>query len=300
MRTSRKYGIVAMSLFLVASIAACGGGGSSGLITIEPLNAEQVASTALGAGDFIAGLSYLADDLVDVIEGGVSGTFPCPGGGTASVTLNDVAPTTEISAGDRVTFSFNNCVMDFWGEPVTFQGSLTINVTSSNFPGPDAYDIVTQVSFSNLMLDDGVTTYTVSGGFTLHVNTPDGITYSTMTTGSSLTAKLQEPGWSVTAKVANFTYEELYDDNTGDYSFDAAGSFYSSELGGWFDGMTTVTMSGTAPDEVDTGEYLVTGKDNTSVLTVALNSVDVQLRVDGDGDGTPETTINTTWSSLQD
>jgi len=190
--------------------------------------------------------------------------------------------------------------MEFEGEPVTLNGSLTINVTSSNFPGPDAYDIVTQVSFSNLMLDDGVTTYTVSGAFTLHVNTPDGITFSTMTTGSSLSAKLVEPGWSLSVKVTNFSYEELYDDNTGDYSFDASGSFYSSSLGGWFDGSTTVTMSGTSPDEPDTGQYLVTGRDSTSVLTIAMNSVDVQLRVDGDGDGTPETTIDTTWSSLQD
>jgi len=285
------------ALLLTPALAACGGGGGTKFVSIDQNNAEDVASSAIGAAQFVADLADLVDGFVDVIEAG-SGSLPCPGGGTATVTVNDLPPLGEISPGDTASLRFVACTVEFEGEQFTINGELEIRITNATFPGVDAYDILLTATFKNLLLGGLGVTFTVNGAVNLHLETPDGVVFTTTASGSQIKASIQVGAIVANNYVSNFNYEQMYDDATGDYMFTGYGRVYDSGLGGWFDSEVQVPLEGTDPDDPDTGEYDNVGKSNSSVLVVALDNVNVELRVDVDGDGVVDFTIPTTWAAL--
>jgi hypothetical protein len=46
------------------------------------------------------------------------------------------------------------------------------------------------------------------------------------------------------------------------------------------------------------GQLLITGASGSTLLVTALNSTQVQLQVDANGDGTVDSTTTATWASL--
>jgi hypothetical protein len=62
---------------------------------------------------------------------------------------------------------------------------------------------------------------------------------------------------------------------------------------------TPVTFEGFDDGYPHIGELLVTG-DDSSLRLVAVDEVNVRIDIDPDGDGTVDTSIETTWSALDD
>ena len=62
--------------------------------------------------------------------------------------------------------------------------------------------------------------------------------------------------------------------------------------------VTDATFQGVEPNDPFTGQATITGANNSSVTLIAVDSVNVTLEVDADGDGIPEETIPTTWDAL--
>jgi len=288
-----------LALLLVPALAlvACGGGGGTKLVAIDQNNAEDVASSALGAVEFVGNLASLIDDFVDVIEVG-SGTYPCPGGGTTTVTVKDVAPGGTISAGDTAAIRFIGCIVDFEGESFTLNGLVDLRVTSATYAGGPAYDILLTATFNNLMFSALGATFTVNGAFNVQLETPDGVVFTTVASGSTLKAAFQIGAAVVTNTVSNFRYQQVFDDATGDYSITGHGRVYDSTLGGAFDSEVLNPLEGTDPDHPDTGDFECVGLSNSSVHAIALDNVNVELQVDVDGDGVVDFTIPTTWAAL--
>jgi hypothetical protein len=294
LRTMRSLLVLAPAL----AFAACGGGGGSKLVAITQTNAQDVASSAYGAAQFVSELANFVDGLVDVIETGSPGTFPCPGGGTTDVAITDVAPAMQISAGDVVTMDFHDCIVDVLGQTFTVNGRLQFRITSATYPSADAYDILLDATFSNLALSAFGTTIYVGGGFTLELETPDGIVFTTVASGSSLQATFQTGTVAMKNSVSSFLYSEVYDDDTGDYTITGHGRVYDGAIGGSFDSEVTAPLEGTDPDNPDTGEFNSVGSGNSSVLLFVLDNANVELRVDTNGDGIVDYTIPLTWDEL--
>lgn len=294
--TLRRFCSLLLSLSVV-SLAACGGGGGTKLVAIDQTNAEEVTSSALSASEFVMQMADFVDGLVDIIEIGDSGPFPCDSG-EGTVTINDVAPQGVISAGDSVSIRFINCVVNLGGDDVTLNGLITFQITSASFPGGGAYDILLKATFSNFLLSAFGTTIRVNGGFNLRLETPDGNVFTTTTSGSSLEASIQVGATVIKNVVSSFTYTEVFDTITGDYSITGSGRVFDGSLGRSFDTEVTVPLEGTDPDDPDSGQLLSTGANNSSVLLFVLDNVNVELRVDEDGDGIVDVTIPTTWDAL--
>lgn len=279
---------------------ACGGDGGTAQVTITAQNAEEVASTVLGALQFMDGLEDLLGEFVFVMEDADSGTFPCTGGGTITLAINDVAPLDEISVGDSVSITFNGCVEDMDGENVTLSGGLSFNVLEvTSVPAP-GYDAVVRFNFSNLALVMGTDTVTVTGGFTADASTPDGVLFTTDVAGDSLRASIAGPGGTDSGVISAFDDLRTENDNTGAFTIAGAGTLYQSDMGGEVDYEITTPFAGTHPDPPGAGVLLVTGGGGTSMLLSAVDTVNARLDVDTDGDGTRETVINTTWDALVD
>lgn len=288
------------ALPLLLPIACGGGDGGTAQVTITAQNAEEVASTVLGALQFMDGFEELLGEFVFVIEDAASGTFPCPGGGTMTLSINDVAPLDEISVGDSASITFNGCIVDMDGESVTLSGSLSFNVLAvTSVPAP-GYDAMVRFTFSNLALAMGTDTVTVNGGLTAEASTPDDVLFTTDVTGDSLRASIAGPGGTDSAVISAFDDLRTNDDATGAFTIASAGTLYQSDMAGEVDYETTAPFAGTHPNPPGAGVLLVTGGGGTSMLLSAVDDVNARLDVDTDGDGTRETVINTTWAVLVD
>jgi len=245
-RKALRHARLAFLLAPALALVACGGGGGGGtkLVAVDQNNAEDVAASSLGAAEFVGSLASLVDDFVDVIEAG-SGSYPCPGGGTTTVTVNDVAPGGTISSGDTASIRFIGCIVDFEGEAFTLNGLVDLRVTSATYAGGPAYDILLTATFNNLMFSALGATFTVNGALNVQLETPDGVVFTTVGSGSTLKAAFQLGAVTATNTVSTFRYQQVYDDATGDYSITGYGRVYDSSLGGSFDSEVLNPLEGT-------------------------------------------------------
>ena len=82
------------------------------------------------------------------------------------------------------------------------------------------------------------------------------------------------------------------------YSVDSMGSLDSSQFDGEVSYVTTMPFTGTQGQYPSTGELEITGRDDAMIRVIAMDSINVRLELDLDGDGAAEQTIDTTWAEL--
>ena len=75
------------------------------------------------------------------------------------------------------------------------------------------------------------------------------------------------------------------------------GTLDTTALSGSIDYDTPVTFEGDNFGNPHTGELLVTG-DNSSARLIAIDSTDVRIEIDSDGDGDIDETLFLTWEEL--
>jgi hypothetical protein len=230
-----------LTLLLLLPLTCGGGDGGTSMMTITDANAIQVASNVTGAMQFVGNFEEILESLVSIIEeAGGSGTCPCPGGGTATAVINDVAPVDEISAGDSVSLTFSGCTIDMDGDPVALDGSVGFTVTAST-DVPGGYDVTVRFVYTNLALAMGTETITLNGDITAHSSTPDQLLFTTIASGDSLRAAISGPGGSMSARISDMDETRIVDANLGTFVVRAAGTLYHSDLDGSVDYETTRT-----------------------------------------------------------
>ena len=321
----RTYSTLAATLFITLILAACGGGGggddstdgivsSSGddtlpALTITESIADDVAAAVITiaasvsdlgdstdtvtgvtvqiAGEFphlnavsswqLQQLIGLREQLVNntVIGAEFTGTIPCDSGFIA-VTVNDVDDNGVLSPGDTAQLSYNNCrIVD-----MTFNGpgSITIISLSSNLESAT-------FTYNNVSVSDSNVTGTLDGGFDFSLSTQDnGIVIATIE-GERLT--VTEP--NVTETLSTFNFTNTFDNTMQAYSISVRGSLANTALNGRVDFESQDVFEGIGEAFPFAGRLLITG-DSSSVLVTALaDSVNVQLDVDLDGNGTIDT-----------
>jgi len=318
-------------------LGACGGGGggggggnvtaSSAPVAISAANAEEVAAAAYkttaglegggsgATGVFPAAVTQAASadiDLFDVLMtqaekipqlaaanaaasltgAVVSETVDCFNSGSMSFTFDDSDNNQQLSAGDSMSFNANNCTED--GE--TTNGSMTMNIVSligDLDVAPNSMQLSIQAN--NFTITEGVESFTLNGGMTMSASTSVGelVTYSI--TGSSI--QVTEGG--VSASLINFSIETSEDNSILPYAYtlDLNATVDSAELGGSVTIVTDIVFAGSGLDNPSSGQATITGANNSRVTLIALDSVNVRLEVDADGNGSVET-IDTTWDAL--
>lgn len=301
-----------------------GGGGGAQRVAITADNAPEVAETAVDAADFVLELADFNEFLLDgfselpaargldratrkatalrrlgrtTLALVIQDTEECDLGGSIDITA-DVEPVEMLVEGDMFTAEFNSCVLllDVDDDVATFDGTIVFEVTSVSGAFPIApFGLTLAYDFENLRVTDEEGTVTIDGGFDLSLATEDDVVFESMLNIPSV--KVSEPGWS--GKIADFTAQGTSNENTGAYTFDMEGTVSDSDLGGFVTMQTTTPFTGVEPNDPGSGVLVVTGADNSTLTLVALDSVNVELRVDEDGDGTPEEIIPTTWEELE-
>lgn len=317
--TSMRAICVAMG---ITALTGCGGGGGGSdpgtALTLTAENAVPVAADVYGVLDLTSSLGDLGTELPTgaLIDGpgngldlvkftlaqylhGRSQSIPahatgatmemtenCPGGGTVSFAFTDANHNGANDPGDSFSVTFDQCASD---GPLV-DGSFSAQVLSAaGDPDGDAnWSIGLTVNFQNLSFSDVEFSGGVTGGFSLNVAVADDTTTIAIA-GDSLSLSGQE---AVTLSDFNTQVTRTLDD----YVYDASGTAVFSGQSVSYD--TTTAFSGVAPGYPHAGVLRVDGAGQSSLTLTAVDSTNVQVAVDKNGDGTAEQTIETTWAEL--
>lgn len=312
------------TLIPLTLVAACGGSGSGGDNTVAPPidlditpdNAVQVAQEAyravVSSGDIadLAGNSgltaggggnltkatteQLKGTLASLVQQDPFGpiTLPCAVSGDLTISGN-LAIGLTLTAGDTIRADYNNCddgagetldgtldfsVDAFSGDVLSGLYNMTMTMDVMNFQSTTATDVLTANGDGTAVLNTLLAPYveaSVSGG-----------SMTTDTNGAAATLSVYSSAQTLDARLEPAPYTMI-----------ASGTLDSSDLAGIVAYSTTVMFEGSGSDYPNAGELLVDGATSSARLT-ALNSVDVRIEIDTDGDGTVDETILTTWAEL--
>lgn len=302
-------------------------------ISITSANAVEVASTTLSATGFLAGFEAepifgpasssargasatnagfsLTDfvssqlrrlpTLVSQTASGVTiavaippETVACLVSGTMTVSGNIADPTLNtLTPGDFITATFSNCDD---GDGVVISGTFTFTVQAftGNLVTPP-YSVTALISFTNLSGTEAGETLTLNGNMTYVEATPDGVVFTDTLSGESLSFS---DSTGDAGKWTSFIVTSTVDFNTLAYAVDSSGALATVQLGGSVQYEITTTFQGVGADNPSTGVMVVTGAANSSETITVVNSIDVTIEVDADGNGVTDETINTTWDAL--
>ncbi len=218
------------------------------------------------------------------------------GKGSVSVAFIDADNSGTVSTGDSFTLTFTNCLENTL--QTTLGGAMVLsnlNVTGDpKMPG-SAWSISASFSFNALTYSDPSLTESISGGLAFSISTTDSAVFTGTIDVTSLSGQFN----GETETLSNISYTFSSDDNTLVYTLATTGGKYGSSLLGGSVSIETIThLSGTDPNNPDTGVMKFVGANNTSITLTALDSINVQLDVDTDGDGATDQTIATTWAAL--
>jgi len=324
-------------LSVMGILGACGGGGGGGgggttvgiaasdPITVAAANAQAVASSTLGASDGLTGNTEGAFGLVPasvgqtqsvqinvidtIIEqvkkapvlfpGGQSGVMPAAvqslnqncDSGAISGSFNDADNDLTLSTGDTVSMTANNC--NFSG--VTMNGSISlsnVSVTGDEFSPP--YSLQFTLQATNFSVSVSGETVVMSGDGTISESSSDSINYTSSVSGNGI--EITAGGESLT--LTDYDIQETENQATGAYSISINATISSSGLGGSVTVRTDVALTGVGAFDPDSGRITCVGAGNTSVTLVVVDSVNVQLEVDQNGDGVIDETLSSAWTDL--
>jgi hypothetical protein len=323
-------------LSAVGVLGACGGGGGSGdgnnvgiaasdPVTVTSANAGAVAGATFEATDGLTGNSGGALGIVPASAGhapsvqiGVVATLlqqvkrapavlaNSPSGvapaavqvmnencesGSISGSFNDADGNLSLSTGDTVSLAANNC--SFGG--VLMNGSISVSnviVTGDQLTPPYALQFGLQANGFSVTV--GGETVVMSGDGTISEASSDGTSVTTSFSGSGI--QLTAGGNTLT--LTDYSIMELNNSATGAYAMTINATLSSTSLGGSVVVSTDVALTGTGGLDPDAGQITCVGAGNTRVTLVAVDSINVQLEVDTDGDGMPDDTLAAAWADL--
>lgn len=284
-------------------------------VAITADNAEEVAS-ALMTTVRVVGEFDLSTRIGELVQAGDNSSLaqarlaqarvvipaqviPCRESGTQTVSGDVADPSlSSLTAGDIIVIGFDEC-QEFDG--ITTSGTMNLSVESfsGSFSTPP-YSYTVVATTTDLTLTEQGETRTFSGSTTFFISTDDGIVFNSELSLDSLDYSEQVSGDAGT--LSNFTATNVFDLAAFTYSQISSGTLSSLKVGGEFDFEITTPFTGTfmgaSTNNPDTGVMLVTGANDSRAAITVLDSVNVQLEVDEDGDGTVEETIQTTWETL--
>jgi len=336
MSNSSRTFTTAFLLSAVSVLGACGGGGGGGggasvgiaasdPVTVTAANAPDVAGSTLGATDGLTGNSdgalvlvpaavgqtqsvqiNIVDTIIEqakrapsIFPDDPSGVMPAAtqsldqncDSGTLSGSFNDADNDLTLSTGDTVNMTANNC--NFGG--VIMNGSISLSnviVTGDSFAPP--YSMQFTLQATNFSVSAGGETAVMSGDGTISESSNDGINFTSSFSGNGIAITAGSESLTLT----NYNIQETENQATGAYSLSISATISSSGLGGSVTVTTDIALTGVGTFNADSGQITCVGAGNTSVTLVVVDSTNVQLEVDQDGDGNIDQILPAAWADL--
>jgi hypothetical protein len=323
---NRGFRYVAIAALFAAGIAttiATGGGGSGGVtpptspaeptLNITADNGSDVASAVVIAiglsfdlGDITGGniSAQPAGDLLSAPLGkGAAGMFKglptaisqvpesCAISGSVDVTITQ-ANVNTITVGDRIVAVFADC-----DDGLGYIINGTVDITIAAIQGDiltDVFLLGMDVSMTDIVVTEGTSITTAQGDFTLTLDSLDFPVMRMSLSGDEL--QLGSDGEVVT--LTGFDHALQVDAVTTELVANVLGRLDSSTLGGSIDYDTMLTIEAIGDNDPYVGEILVTGANDSSVRLVVIDSNNIRLEVDENGDGVVDAFIDTTWAAL--
>ncbi len=313
-------------LSCAAAVSGCGGsGGDAPLPTsvapdlaINAANATAVAGAAFSAafesselGGLVAddslgaaapaSLSRLADrSFMEITAKSQLGAIPlgpvtedCAVAGTTTLT-GELANALTFTARDRITIQFMDCDE---GEGQVIDGVLEFVVDS--FAGDVAvgnFDLAVTLTLMDFQVSGNGETTLANGSASVRIDTTQMPLSRVEVAGDDLNVV---SGVDATQQTDFNTV--LTEDGAAvpiPVTLQASGDLDSSQIGGLISYATPLTFQGFAGEHPYAGEFLVNGADGTSARLIALDSQNVRIEVDADGDGAADQVIDATWQDL--
>jgi hypothetical protein len=309
------------------TIAACGGGDvftpidePTGAARIDGANAQTAArvsyEAAVASGDLAgvggdAGLSGSAPDgpskaVVSGSPGNVLMTavslvpfgpdvYPCgQSAADGSITISgNLANPPTLTPGDTFRIEYDLCDEGF-GEVI----DGVVDLTVTDFAGDllaGSYLLAMDAELTDLQVASIENTVTSNGDAAITLDTRAAPFIAAGVSGTSMTMDAN----TSSETLSNYSSDQTFDGNLdpAEYTLAAAGRLDSTQLPGVVNYSTGPNFAGFEASYPNTGELLVQG-DASSVRLIAVDSTNVRIDIDSNGDGTVDETINTTWQEL--
>ena len=287
--------LVCCTVVVLSMVAACSSDGTPLVqLPITSANGQAAMEAAADGLDNMFGGTQFSLQTLD-------SDFDCVTG-SVNITEDDLPPVGEPNVGDTITATFNACTDEFGDQ---YDGTMTIAITqvTGDLDNPP-FTLGISVTF-NLTITEGMDSFTVTGGFNFTLSDDGAGGIGIVMSGTNFSISGTEDGDPFSESLTNFRYELTFDENTGDYTVDFSGTVSSGELGGAVTFETTTPFQGTTSTEFflenpTSGVLEVTGAGGSKAILTVTGLNTVRIDIDEDGDGTFETTINTTWDAIND
>jgi hypothetical protein len=239
-------------------------------------------------------LTTLQPQSVVVATGvAISQDIPCELGGSISYVFNDNDGSQLFSTGDSAFITFNNCI----DSGAKFNGAISVSAVAVNgtIGVGSGQSINATLSFANFKAVEGSVTDTFNGNLTLAITRLDNVVFNANVTGTSFS--IDENGHGVT--LTNFALSFQDNKSTQAYSYKSSGTINSAKLNGTATFDTLISFEGTGNANPSKGQMKVTGANASNLQFTVIDSTNVQMDVDANGDGSFETSIKATWSEIE-
>jgi hypothetical protein len=273
----------------LSSGALAGFSTGTGLLAVEPGGISKLdRSLAISnkVGNATANL-IIPDIIENCLEGGMS-TFS----GQIADPVNPLDPLT-LTPGDSFNIFYEACDDGF----SVIDGNLfyEVNVFNGGLAS-GLYTLTMTATFTDFQVATDEDELVSNGDVTVRIDTRQFPYLEAEVSGNSLSVD------GTTSAVVMTNFVSLHAQDTGvepfPYTQSSSGTLNSTLLSGIVSYATPVDFEGSDLDYPNVGEFLVTGSNSSSRLT-AIDSVNVRIDIDTDGNGTTDETINTTWAALE-
>jgi hypothetical protein len=241
-------------------------------------------------------LALTADDT----DGGVAAkaftvsSRACPSGGTAALRLDDVDNSRSITNGDGGAFVFTDCVID----GVTINGGFGFtNLSYTGTSSTPTRALAATFTFDDLRSTGRGSSTAATGDLTVTASLANGTPRVLDMSLSGTRLVVVDDG--ETNALAGYTARAVVDETAGTYATTLAGAATGPSLPGTVTVSTPSALTGRLGEDPSSGVLLATASDGTSARLTAVSSSTARVDVDGNADGTFETTSTMTWDELR-
>lgn len=227
-----------------------------------------------------------------------SRSLPCPLGGSTSVSVN-LASAVVMSPGDSFSIAATNCRMD---ATTTLNGALalTFNAVSGMPTATSAWSATLGATFTGFSETRGAQTSTANGDMTVTITQAAVQDTAISATGNTLRMGTTQNGVSTEITMKNYRYSGRVKDGVASYGVNFSMSGNLPKLGAVDYAVKTTTdfKQATTALYPSQGVMTVTAADNSSATLTVIDSGNVSVGLDKNGDGSVDETLTTTWAAL--
>lgn len=320
MTSSRPYLLAASAVLL----SACGGGGGGSSPTppasqeITSANMETTASVVVNTVDAGASLADLTDAFVTGSPAAVrvrvaervvglaprvaaqvyDANQPCSGGGSVAVSLNDADNNLALSAGDSAHLSFASCTED----GASFNGIYDLSITTASgdfLAGTGAMGM--SLGIHNLVGVYGTERVSMNGNATLSlIQSSSTYATATMTMSNMVVATSGGTAGDASVSIPSATIAAVRNGASASLSFsEQLGIQHSAYSGSVSVVSEQAVYYANRSDAYPTSGRIRTSTGKSTLWLTYLGGDAAQLDLDGNGDGSVDTTRQVKLSELE-